>query len=171
MIFRAAGGTVVVGSAFSLGVFWRADVLVRLCALENGGRGRPPSNKFSSSPRTSDCAFAETVRDADPTTESPDTIASLAPSPGTPGEGWGEGFSNDADSEDDGPVKKSSPCPLAAYREKVAPGASLGGVTSFDDFSAPFANHDVITSSNRSRSAGDSNNPPLNKTRSGRAGS
>jgi len=32
------------GSASSLRIFWRADVLVRLCALGKGGRGRPPSN-------------------------------------------------------------------------------------------------------------------------------
>jgi len=31
-------------SAMSLGIFWRADVLVRRRPLENGGRGRPPSN-------------------------------------------------------------------------------------------------------------------------------
>jgi len=29
-------------------IFWRADVLVRPLHAQNGGRGRPPSNKFSS---------------------------------------------------------------------------------------------------------------------------
>ncbi|HZK79641.1 MAG TPA: hypothetical protein VFC46_01205 [Humisphaera sp.] len=41
-----------VGSASSLGINWRAVVLDRLFRVRRGVRGRPPSRKFPSSPRT-----------------------------------------------------------------------------------------------------------------------
>jgi len=56
-----------VGSTSSRGIFWRADVLVRRGSFENGGRGRPPSNEFSSSPRTNSSPVQQMVRSADPT--------------------------------------------------------------------------------------------------------
>ena len=54
------------GSASSLGIFWRADVLVRLCALEMAVEARPPSNKFPRSSRTVFVATqSKTFRGAD----------------------------------------------------------------------------------------------------------
>src|SRR5665213_1341971 len=51
-----------VGSALSLGIYWRAVVLDRLFRAREGGRGRPPSRKFPGSPRTIFSRTAQSVR-------------------------------------------------------------------------------------------------------------
>ena len=45
--------------------------------------------------------------------------SSLTPSPGTPGEGWDEGFCDRCSLYESHPPREPSPCPLPGYRERV----------------------------------------------------